>query len=200
MEKLLQSLLKLFKSKNIDVSNEELINLVADAQPTAPTNLPDMSGINHNAKSFEEMKAYFTAEMNKIEQKRQDEMKVLIEEKKQLESLLTAEKTAREQSQQLIEAKAASEKAEKIAKTIEELKKNPSFPAQNEEMIKTYQKLLETDFDSAIKMIEVLPKTVTNTTIPPPQTQTSTAPTMGLGSGINQKILDYAHGKIDTLN
>ena len=205
MDKLLKSLIAMFKSKNVEVSNEELISLVAQAEEgRAAIPMPTVDNIKHNAGTVEELKAYFTAEMDKRDKINAEQLQVLRKEKEDLEKLLNEQKTARETAEKLMQEKAEKEKAEKIDKTIEELKKNPAFPSQNAELVETYRKLLVTDYDAAVKMIEALPQNAgtppanngNNTGLGQPQTQ---AISSGLGSGVPQNLLDYVNGKVQTI-
>ena len=195
MDKLIQKVIALFKAKNVELTAEDVISLAGtETQPT----MPDFSA-KHNAEQFEKMKEYFQTELQKTEQKWKDQLTVMTEEKKQLEKLLLDEKTARESAQKAIEDKAATEKQAKIAQVIEDLKKHPSFPSANEELLKSYQNALETNFDVTMKIIESLPKVETPNLPTTPQTQSVTQPKIGLGSGVSQEILDYAYGKTQTL-
>jgi hypothetical protein len=202
MEKLLKSLIAIFKSKNVDVSNEELLTLVAEAEAgrSIPTP-PQFDSIKHNAGTMKEIEAYFTAELDKRDRQNAEQIKLLQKEKEDLEKLLTEQKNARETAEKLMLEKAEKEKAEKIEKTIEELKKNPSFPSTNTDLVETYRKLLTTDYDAAVKMIEALPKDP-NQSAPPVAETPAVQPfgiTSGLGSGVPQHILDYVNGKVQTI-
>lgn len=126
-----------------------------------------------------------------------EELKALIvkqqTENKALADMIN-EMTSREKKrEELTQQQVLKEREEKIKTMIEEATKDGRIPPKNEELITTYKKLLETDFDATKKAIDSLPKN-TKPEAGQPQSQQQPTPAAELtriGQSLRPEIQKY---------
>jgi DNA-binding transcriptional MerR regulator len=115
--------------------------------PDKPTEPPAMPQIP----------AGLSPEMKALIETQAEQNRMLGEQLKAMQQVLAEEKKAREESVKALNDKAAAEKKQKVDAKIEEMKKQGKIPAKNDELEGKYRKLLDTDYETALAVIEGIP-------------------------------------------
>lgn len=162
MKELLEKILGLFKSKNIELTAEEqaeffkqMLSAKDDKANPTPIEIPDT--LKHNEKFIRDMQASFNTVIETIKKEREQEITAYKAENEKLMKLIGDETERRTKGEQAMEEQAAKDKAAKIAAVIEDAVKAQKIPANNEELKAKYKTFLETNFDDGKTIIDALP-------------------------------------------
>ena len=154
--------------------------------PTAPAPAPapqpqiDISALVHNRSALETL----VAAQQKSEQEKA-EYKAKIDELTKTLQAYEADKAA---TQAQIEKQAAEARKAEIAKLIADAQQDGRIEAKNEDKVKLYQQLLESNYDTGKALIESLPKNpaITKQTAPPQQQANDNGHNAGKALSLNE--------------
>lgn len=170
----------LFPEKAADIDKLDGGNPPAPAPAPAPQPQIDISALVHNRSALETL----VAAQQKSEQEKA-ELKAKLEEQAKAIEAFQAEKAA---TQAQIEKQAAEARKAEIAKLIADAQQDGRIEAKNEDKVKLYQQLLESNYDTGKALIESLPKNpaITKQTAPPQQQANDNGHNAGKALSLNE--------------
>jgi hypothetical protein len=160
MKKLLETLLGIFKSKNIDLSAEEQAALFQQMLDSQESTLPDIAipeNLKHNEKFIRDMQAAYRQETEVREKKWEQQNAALLAKNDELMKMISEEQTKRAEGAKALEEQAAKDRAAKIETLIAEAVKAEKIPANNDALKTTYKSMLEKDYDLTKTIIDGIP-------------------------------------------
>lgn len=196
MKKLIEKLLAMLKSKNVELSADEQSDLFKeiidsiekDKQLPQDIKIPD--NLQHNTQFIKQLQDAFQNQIDEMAKKNNESISALMKQNEDLTKLLGEEKQKREEGLRAIEEQNAKDRAAKIESVIAEMVKAEKIPANNEEIKIKYKTLLEKDFDNAQAIIAAIPgKPESETKTIDPKTSAGTVKHSSIASIVNPAIL-----------
>lgn len=183
MNLLLKLLQKIFKEKKVDFTDDDakqieralkdyeksITESLSDKDSDDPDDIDldiELPDVNHNSKVINQITATMkksVASLQKQHQKSVSDLKnenaTLKDEINKLMETLGEESKRREEGQKRLEEKQKKEQEAKIQKLLNEAVSDGRIPAKNDDVLKDYKEILESDYDRGERLLSGLPKT-----------------------------------------